>query len=325
MKKRIMGFVGLLVCMASWVIAGSFDATLVPQDARWVAHMDFAAMRASTIGQHLMQQDVNEDVKQQWEQAEEMFGMDLREDLHAVTMYGSGVEQDDVVIWFRGRLNPDALTSQVAELDQYESTTYQGYTIHSWVDASAEEAVRVYGVILDETRAVIGPRAEHIQQALAVAAGDQPRVTDGGISVSTLAGAGVLVAATADFRDVDLSQNPMLAQANVSARYFRMDMRERDGTLGVRVAVQQDSEQEAQQTQEMLNGLKMSNVQIQESQLDNWKLDLDIQFSSFTPASAWPPKCPNESDRVTKSVEAWFNQLAWAVLFCTQRTRSRSR
>jgi len=269
MKIHTLCFAGLAAFTATLAMGGAFDPALVPQDARWVAHMDVAAFRDSTIGQHLSTQEVHADVQEQWKQAEEMLGMDLREDLHAVTMYGSGVEQDDLVIWFRGRLDPATLASQAAEQDQYQSSEYAGHTIHSWVDNSAEESVRVYGAVLDDTRAVLGPNEEQLQRALGVLSGDHPNVTDGGISVSPLTGSGVLMAATADFRDVDLSENPMFAQSPMRAQSFRMDMRETDGMLGVRVVVQQESDQEAQQVLEMLNGLKMMGImQLQQQNPD---------------------------------------------------------
>lgn len=269
MKYQMPLLTSVLCVAASCVLAGSFDATLVPQDAYWVAHVDVAAFRGSTIGQYVMEQEGTGEVKEQWQQAEEMLGMDVREDLNAVTMYGTGLEEQDVVIWFRGQLNPETLAAQAAEQEQYESLEIEGHTAHSWVDTSGGAETRIYGVVLDATRGVMGPSKEQIEKALQVAAGESPDVTDGGISVSRLTGSGLLVAATADFSDVDLSEHPMLAQANVNARYFSMDTRESDGNLAVRIDVQQESVQEAQQTEEMLNGLRMMGaMQMQEQNPD---------------------------------------------------------
>lgn len=260
MKQRVWWFVGLVLIVASLGVAGTFDASLVPNDARWIVHIDVAALRGSTIGQSLLSKDLHAEMQQQWQQAEEMLGMNLREDLHAVTMYGGGIGQDDVVVWIRGKLKPQTLASQATNMDGYQSSQHGRHTIHSWLDTSAGEASRAYGVVVDETRGLMGPSEAQIQKALQVMAGEHPNVTDGGIPVSTLTARGLLMAATADLSEVDFSENPMLAQANVNARNFRMQVRESDGTLGVRIAVQQGSAQEAQQAEEMLNGLKMMGM-----------------------------------------------------------------
>ena len=270
MKQRTWGFVGVVLSSACLAMAGSFDASLVSRDANWVMHIDFSALRASTIGESLLARDVPADVQQQWQRAEQMLGMDLRKDLHAVTMYGSAVGQDDVVVWIQGKLDPGTLASQLENMDGYQRLDHGSHVVHSWVDAPGEmDASRVYGVAVDGGRGVLGPSEALILKALQVMDGTLPNVTDGGISVATLTGSGLLMAATADLRHADLSANPMLAQAGSNARNFRMDIREADGMLGVRMAVQQGSVQDAQQAMEMLNGFKMMGLmQLQQQNPD---------------------------------------------------------
>ena len=260
MKKCLFGVMCVVLTVGSLAVAGSFDATLVPNDARWIVHIDFAALRDSTIGKYVLSQDMNAEMKEHWQKAEEMLGMSLREDVNAVTLFGTGAGQDDGVMWIRGKLNSETLVSQLSEMDGYESSQQGAYTIHSWVDAAEDSSQRYYGVVLDETRGLLGPNEDLVKNALKVLAGEVANVKDGGIPVGSLQASGMLIAATADLRDVELPANPMLGQAKPSIHNFRMQMRENDGTLGLRLAVQQGSEQEAEQAEQMLNGIKMMGV-----------------------------------------------------------------
>ncbi|MFU8781164.1 MAG: hypothetical protein ACNA71_09110 [Kiritimatiellia bacterium] len=259
MQSMFVKVLVVLVVSVFSVMAAPFNPVWVSGDANWVMHVDFAALRASQIGKALLSEDLNAAGQEQLQQAKEMFGMDPRTDLDAVTLYGGGRGQDDVVVLVGGKLDADKLVAQLKGMTGYTVSSLGAREVHSWLDEQGEDASRVHGVILDGSRSVASKSVELLQKALAVLDGKQGNLTQGGtLDTSVLSGSGLLLAATADLRNVDLSANPMLA--NAKAGVFRMQMRESGGDLALRVAMQQESAQEAQQAESMLNGFKMMGL-----------------------------------------------------------------
>ncbi len=250
----------LVGCVVS-AVAAPFNANVVYSDASWVMHVDFAALRGSQIGKAMLEGDIDAAAQEQLEKAKEMLGMDPRTDLHAVTVYGTAANQEDFVAIINGNLDSNALEKQVRDMPGYTASSVGARDMHSWLADENESESRMFGVVLDGTRAVMSRSEATLGKGLAVLDGEQGNLSQAtALDTALLSGQGVLLAMTADLSGVDFSQNPMLAQANVSAKSVRMQLREAAGNLGLRVAVQQGTVQEAQQSEEMLNGLKMMGV-----------------------------------------------------------------
>ncbi len=252
-----------LVCLGCVmpVAATPFNATWVSGDANWVVHLNFDALRGSQIWQAMLATELDAAAQEPLQQAQEMLGMDPRTDLNGVTLYGTAAASEDFVAIVRGNLDVAKLLSHVESAAGYAASRLGSRDVHSWlVEEDADES-RMYGTVLDNSRVMISRSVEQLEKGLAVLDGGQSNITEGStLDTRILSGQGVMLAVTADLRDVELPQNPMMPQADVNIRNFRMQMRETDGTLGLRVAVQQGSVQEAQQAEEMLNGFKMMGL-----------------------------------------------------------------
>jgi hypothetical protein len=252
--KKVLAVVLLSVVSA---VAAPFDAELVPGDANWVLHIDFAALRASQIGKAMLEDELDAAGKEQLKQAKDMFGMDPRTDLNAMTIYGAGAAQDDFVMLVQGKLNSSKMIAHVKGLSGYQASRHAGREVHSWVDGQDDDdkPSRMYGAVWDGSRGLISKSLPSLQTALAVLDGKHDNLMKGKLDTKVMSGQGLLLAAAADLRNVKLPANPMLA--NAKPGLFRMQARETGGNLAMQVAVQQESVQSAQQAETMLNGFKM--------------------------------------------------------------------
>ena len=252
-----------LVCLGCVmpVAAGPFNAAWVSGDANWVVHLNLDALRGSQIGQAMLAEELDAAAQEPLQQAQEMLGMDPRTDLNGVTLYGTADAQEDFVAIVRGNFDVAKLLSHVENASGYAGSRLGSRDVHSWLVEEGIDESRMFGTVLDNSRVMISRSVAQLEKGLAVLDGAQGNISAGSeLDTRILSGQGVMLAVTADLRDVEFPQNPMMPQANVNIRNFLMQMRETDGTLGLRVAAQQGSVQEAQQAEEMLNGFKMMGL-----------------------------------------------------------------
>jgi hypothetical protein len=62
----------------------------------------------------MLANDLDARAEIQLKQAQALLGMDPREDLHAITVYGSGVDQDNAVMLIRGKFNSEKVAAAAA-------------------------------------------------------------------------------------------------------------------------------------------------------------------------------------------------------------------
>jgi hypothetical protein len=258
MRNEIRFSLLAVLLVARVAVAVSFSPRVVAGDANWVLHLDMAALKASTLGQQMLANDLDARAEIQLKQAQALLGMDPREDLHAITVYGSGVDQDNAVMLIRGKFNSEKVAAAAAVMPGHELLVHGARQVHSWLEAADPSAGRMHGVLLDGSVGVISKSLANLQKALDVVDGKQASLAQGGINTANLSGDGVMLAAAGDFSGLSMGDNPMLS--NVKARNFAMQLRETGGNVALRVALKQESVQDAEQSQMMLNGLMMMGM-----------------------------------------------------------------
>ncbi len=265
--KRI-SIIAALTLSTALTAAASLSPRLVPDTARWVMHLDMAALKASTVGATLFEAGLNGDAERQLASAKALTGIDLREDIDGLTVFGASQTGDDGVMVMTGRFEADRLTGLAQALEGYSTATHGDLTIHSWVDESSGQ--RQYGVILDGETLMLSQHSERLQQALDVRMGKAAAVGQAGaegLDLQSIAIPGTLFGIVADLRQLDFSGNPMLAAADGTERIMLHVSESVTDGVSVSAAVERQTPKQATELEKMLRGLLiMGAMQVQQEQ-----------------------------------------------------------
>ena len=90
-----------LTALAAPSMADGLRADRIPADARWLVHIDVEAFLASSLWKEAQERGAAldlEDLVDEMEDVREELGIDPMRDLRSVTLYGSSVEEDEVVV-----------------------------------------------------------------------------------------------------------------------------------------------------------------------------------------------------------------------------------
>lgn len=154
-----------LALAAASACAVPFNPAQVPAAAAWVMHVDVDNLRQTAPGRALTERLTAGKGGQQMDALAAVLGIDLRRDLSGFTLFGPSNNDREGVALLRGRFDPARLEVLLKADAGYRSETYQGSTMHSWIDREKKE--RRFGALLGDAALVSGSKAA-VQRALDV-------------------------------------------------------------------------------------------------------------------------------------------------------------
>jgi len=189
----------------------------VGADAKWVAHVDLDALRASTI-----MQKAHEQLKKEHPEAEQHLAM-FREiwkfnpctDLHGVTIYGDQLKKDTGVAIVHAKVDQQVLLEKAAKAPEHRLSTYGKHELHTWVHAKGSRHERgMTGAFYGTDLIIFGGSTNEVMAALDVLDGTKPNLAgkDSPLAAAVPAGAVVTVRAVG-LGDVELPcKSPVVKQ-----------------------------------------------------------------------------------------------------------------
>jgi hypothetical protein len=180
--KRFEGFEFMkrftsICCAGCLCVSVVFAKPLVRADVAsepaWVVHVDVDGLKATSIGKFLLQELDKPDNQAKLSVFQDMFGMDLRTQLHGCTLYGTGDSPEDGVLLVYADFNPDKLENLAKAAEDYQSTNHNQHVIHNWLDdhkkrhGSGQKA-RTYAAIHANRVVIFGQRETSVAAALDV-------------------------------------------------------------------------------------------------------------------------------------------------------------
>jgi hypothetical protein len=111
--------------------AGGLDKTWISRDARWLAHIDVEAALKSNLG-GIVLADAKFGIEHDDDLAEfqKRYGVDLKQDVRSVTIYGSGPDHEDPVLLVRTTQKADTLLAKVAQDTGWTTLNIGGYPLY---------------------------------------------------------------------------------------------------------------------------------------------------------------------------------------------------
>lgn len=205
---RILGLAAaILLGFAAAGQAARLDSAAVAGDAKWVAHLDVDAMRASSVVQKGYQEflekcPVANVAEAIFASSHTLIGMDPRTDLHGLTFYGSQIGKEEGVLIVYADVDQKLLAEKVKKARDYKSSTHGSHELHSWTHEDKRGKRPVTGAFYKDNAVVFSASEAEVIAALDVMDGEKPALTCEVLAAEVPAGTTVLA------RAVDIAEAP---------------------------------------------------------------------------------------------------------------------
>ena len=235
--------------------AGSLELKQVAADAKWVAHVDCDAMRTSTVVRKAWDKllDLNKGAKGHLEEASNALGMDITEDLHSLTLYGSEIGKAPAAAIINAKINREKLEGLVANLPDHKVVDAGPYKVHSWTHQEKDKSRPIAGAIKGDNLVIFAENAERVKAALAVLDGKAPAMADDGpLRGRAVPGAMALLRVTG-IAQAKIPNKPALVEQTES---FRFTIGENEGKVFYRARATMTNEEVVGQLKTVLEGFR---------------------------------------------------------------------
>jgi hypothetical protein len=178
---RIVG-IALVALLGLTAIARSEPIELkqVAVDAKWLVHVDVDAMRESIVVQKAYHKamEICKDAQKHFDKVRETIGLDLKKDLHGITIYGKDLDRHHGVVIVHADVNQKLLLEKAQKAPEHKVTKYGAYEIHSWTHKHGKQTQTAFGVFFKPNVLVFSGCDKALQGALDVLDGKSPGITD---------------------------------------------------------------------------------------------------------------------------------------------------
>lgn len=248
--KKVMFLAAALLVIALFLsvpaFPGQVPASVVPSEARWIAHLDMERFVATSLFGYLEKSGVIE-IKSA--DINKWLKLDIPKDITGVTLFGLGDEaKTDAVVVLAGKFDKPGLLALIAQNPEHKEIPYAGTTIYSTGDEG-------YGAFIDDHMIVLSDSQAGIEKALDTAAGRSKNFSGTPLSSALKAApgdaflSGVLPKLSKFSKEI--GESKMLEQA--SGLFFLAQ--EAHDRLLIRVQVTADTAESAKNIADILQGL----------------------------------------------------------------------
>ena len=225
---------GLMMAMAATLWLGGpasaepLKLDQVAADATWVGHVDFDALRDSTVVQKAMakHQEKHKHAEAHLKIVETVIGMDPRKDLHGATVYGTAIGKHNGVLILHAKLNRQRIQSWAEKLPGREKSEHGDFTISTWTKKKGDRTFTLATAWFDDSHLVAGASVDELKNALDVLGGKGKSVGDDSPLAGSVAAGTTVLARISGIADADLKCNNPVAKQTKS---FRFVVGENDG------------------------------------------------------------------------------------------------
>ena len=204
MKRQIVVSVAVLLSLASLSLAGPLVPSHIGADADWVAHINHDRFNATTLSKLVRGQLAQLGAEEKLAGFAQIFGFHPIDDLHNITIYGTGPNEEKAVVLAEGNFDLQKLLALVSMNPQHEEFGYHGVTMHKWLQVENKKSQTIektmYGCIYKGNTVVISRGRDAAQNAVDVLAGRADAV-EGLLDQSAVAAKGAFIQIAA--RNVD--------------------------------------------------------------------------------------------------------------------------
>lgn len=276
MRRTLLAMGAVLaLALASSASASSFEARNIPADAKWLMHFDVDSFRETKLAEHIRRERLDDpQVKRWFDWVEERYGINLCEDLHGMTFYGSSYEPHRGVVLLFGNYDREKTTAVIKDEPGYKTSEYGDYTLHTWSvkkdpkdqaqqqqDAQADATHKRYpstmAAAFHERGVVIASSPDAVKHALDVIDGKEPALEDSSPLLGARPPGTVFYGAAIDLESLKEHGDGMPQFAILrQGEFVNVALGQHEGNAFYRVRFEARSPEVAQQIGKILEGFE---------------------------------------------------------------------
>jgi hypothetical protein len=253
MPCRLAAALTFVASTAAVAVAEPLDIGRVAAQAVWLMHADMDAARESTVMRRLVERAMKKhpQLEGMLSMGAKMTGMDIRKDLHDVTVYGLDTDKKNAVMIVHADANRVFLEKMVEKAKDHQTMKHRGFTLHAWTHKGwkGRAGEKVVGAFFKDDVMVFARSADRVEMALDVLAGEA-KSADGDSPLAGRTRPGSILVGRAAKVDPD-TKCPVLRQGEG----FRVAMGESDGTSFYRARLAMESPEAAELAEDVAEGL----------------------------------------------------------------------
>ncbi|MGO9111412.1 MAG: hypothetical protein ACLP9L_19470 [Thermoguttaceae bacterium] len=159
--------------------AAPLNTKNVAADARWVVHIDVDALRDSKVVQKAFKTcPLLKDSCKHFDLIRDKIGVDLRKDLHGITVYGRDTEKTHAVAIVFSTVNQQLLLDKAEHAAGHTVTKHGEIDMHFWMQKHGETPHPAAGAFYKPDVLVFAASVEGVAAAIDVLDGKSPGITD---------------------------------------------------------------------------------------------------------------------------------------------------
>jgi len=251
--KLFASTLAVLTLLATLGQAAPLDSKGVATDAKWVVHIDVDAVHSSLVVKRAFETCplLKNESGKHFDKIREMMGVDLRKDLHGITLYGRDTDKTHGVAIVFATVNQKLLLEKAGKATDHKVTQHGKIDIHSWTQKCGPKTHTAAGAFYKPDVLVFAASVEGVATAIDVLSGKSPGITDpkSPLGGRVDAGSSILVRAIAIRPD---TRCPILKQA----QSFSVALGENDGKSFYHASLVMKSPEAAAQVQAINDGFK---------------------------------------------------------------------
>jgi len=247
-KKSILliaalALAALILVVPAW--PGTLPTSVIPDGARWVAHLDMEKFIATTLYQYL-EKDGNFDIKSR--DLNRWFKIDVPKDITGLTIFGLDPGDKQAVFAVAGKFDKAGLLALIALDKDHQETPYGAYTLYS---TGSDE----FGAFINDGLIVFSENREAVEKVLDTAAGKTKSFAASKLNAAfkDVSSGAFLSGVVEDLSGLGKEINQSKFVEKASLMFFLAQ--EKQDNLQVRVQVTADSPESAKNMADVAQGL----------------------------------------------------------------------
>ncbi len=211
--KRPLCIAAIVICATAASQAAPPNPKLVPADAKWAVHLDVEALLDASLVQKGIDRWMEEENGEfALNHVKRMFGIDLREDVKAITLYNTGYQEHEAVLLVNAKFDREILTEIAHTLPDHETEEVRSVEVHTWTDKDHGDRT-VAGAFASDDLLVIASSVKLMEQALAVIEGDEENLEGEKSSLTRELPPGTILAVgVVDLTSADIPDNEKMPE-----------------------------------------------------------------------------------------------------------------
>jgi len=249
MFKKTTLLVAVLIAAAIFLVLpawpGTVPTSIVPEGARWVAHLDMEKFVATKLYEYL-EKDGKFEIKSR--DLNRWFKIDVPKDITGLTIFGLEPGEKQAVFAVAGKFDKAGLLALLALDKDHQETPYGSYTLYS---TGSDE----YGAFINDGLIVFSENREAVEKVLDTAAGKTKTFATSKLNASfkDVSSGAFLSGVVEDLAGLGKEINQSKFVEKASMMFFLAQ--EKQDNLQIRVQVTADSPESAKNMADLAQGL----------------------------------------------------------------------